>query len=196
MALLDHQGLQASMEDPVPPIEVRVQGHKVPSLPVILADGESLDVILPEPLPERVPRGAWAFDSFHRLHYVAFPPKRSKAKTTVSRLLLGARDRAGRALRTGAGKSASLSRSSLSCEPAASWSEGRSPRSRREHRSLGAAGVGRARWLNAVMTSATPTPGESGTSRQHGRPAWTKHEQCGLDARERSYAEKQNARRA
>jgi hypothetical protein len=88
------------MEDPVPPIEVRVQGRKVSSLPVILADGESLEVILPEPLPERVPRGVWAFDSFHRLHYVAFPPKRSKVKTKVPRFLLRVRDRVGRTLRT------------------------------------------------------------------------------------------------
>ena len=61
VALIDQHGLQASMEDPVPPIEVRVQGRVVSGMPVILGDGESLDVILPEPLPERRPRGAWAF---------------------------------------------------------------------------------------------------------------------------------------
>ena len=65
VALVDHNGLQASMEDPVRPIEVRVQGRIVHGMPVILGDSESLDVILPEPLPERAPRGAWALDSFH-----------------------------------------------------------------------------------------------------------------------------------
>ncbi len=100
VALVDHQGLQASMEDPVPPIEVRVQGRVVPSLPVILGDGDSLEVVLPEPLPERLPRGAWAFDSFHRLHFVSYPPKQSEVKTTVLRLVFGVRDRLGRALRT------------------------------------------------------------------------------------------------
>lgn len=100
VALVDHNGLQASMEDPVPPIEVRVQGRVVPSLPVILGDGESVEVTLPEPLPERVPRGAWAFDSFHRLHFVAFPPKRSKAIGKAVRLMHRMRSRVGRELHT------------------------------------------------------------------------------------------------
>jgi hypothetical protein len=100
VALVDQDGLQASMEDPVPPIELRVQGRLVPSLPVILGDGESLEAILPEPLPERVPRGAWAFDSFHRLHFVAFPPKRSAAMANIVRLMCRMRDRFGRAFNT------------------------------------------------------------------------------------------------
>lgn len=100
VALVDHNGLQASMEDPVPPIEVCVQGQVVSSLPVILRDGESLEVTLPEPLPERFPRGAWALDSFSRLHFVAFPPKRSKAKAKAVRVMCRMRDRVGRALHT------------------------------------------------------------------------------------------------
>jgi hypothetical protein len=100
VALVDHNGLQASMEDPVPPIEVCVQGRPVPGLPVILGDGESLEVVLPEPLPERFPRGAWALDSFHRLHFVAHPPKRSKSRAKIRAALFRVRDRAGRALNT------------------------------------------------------------------------------------------------
>lgn len=100
VALVDHKGLQASMEDPIPPIEVRVQNRVVDGMPVILGDGESLDVILPEPLPERFPRGAWAFDSFHRLHHVAYPPKRSKVLGHAARLLYTVRDAAGQRLHT------------------------------------------------------------------------------------------------
>jgi hypothetical protein len=99
-ALIDHEGLQASMEDPVPPIEVRAQGRVVSGLPVVLGDGDSLEVVLPEPLPERVPRGAWALDSFHRLYLTTFPRKHSKGLLLVTRLVMGMRERIGRALRT------------------------------------------------------------------------------------------------
>jgi hypothetical protein len=100
VALIDHEGLQASMEDPVPPIETRIQGRAVSGLPAILADGESLEVVLPEPLPERVPRGAWALDSMHRLYLSNYPLKRSKSVVRAQRLVTTVRDRSGRALRT------------------------------------------------------------------------------------------------
>ena len=113
VALIDHEGLQASMEDPVPPVQVRIQGRVVSGLPAVLGDGESLEVVFPEPLPERWPRGAWALDSLHRLHLTEFPPKRSRSLTSLARAYRAARDLIGHTFQTSGWKERQHEREAL-----------------------------------------------------------------------------------